>query len=114
MCEISYEKNGYVTYELQRHETGASAVMNTSVVSVKNGKRIFLAAGNDSDCYIYQIKLHQKDLNHAKDGEETLRLRNSKNADVGSELKSDGENKSLISDLVFDIQTLISVKTDFR
>jgi hypothetical protein len=31
--------------------------MNTAIGSFNNGKRIFLAAGKDDECEIYQIKL---------------------------------------------------------
>jgi hypothetical protein len=60
ICEIGYEKNGYVAYEVQRHNTSSTAVMNSAIGSFNNGKRIFLAAGRDSECHIYQIKLQPR------------------------------------------------------
>ena len=60
ICEIGYENNGYVACETQRQDTSPVAIMNCAVGSFNSGKRIFLAAGKDADCYIYQIKLGTK------------------------------------------------------
>lgn len=46
---------------MQRYNAGKSVIMNSSVGSLGNGKRIFLAAGKDADCYIYQVKLRPRD-----------------------------------------------------
>lgn len=50
-----------MAYEVQRYNAGKSVIMNSSVGSLGNGKRIFLAAGKDADCYIYQVKLRPRD-----------------------------------------------------
>jgi hypothetical protein len=60
ICEIGYEKSGYVACETQRYDTSPVAVMNCGVGSFSNGKRIFLATGQNADCYIYQVKLGTK------------------------------------------------------
>jgi len=65
--EIGYENNGYVAYEVQRHNTGSSSIMNTAIGSFNNGKRIFLAAGKDANCHIYQIKLQPRGTSAADD-----------------------------------------------
>jgi len=57
VCEIGYENNEYVAYEIQRYSTRPSAIMNCAMGSLNNGKRIFLAVGRDENCHIYQLKL---------------------------------------------------------
>ena len=57
ICELGFENKDYIIYETQRHDTFPVAIMNCTVGSFNNGKKIFLAAGQDADCYIYLLKM---------------------------------------------------------
>lgn len=146
ICEIVYENNGYVAYEVQRYNAGTLAIMNSSIGSLGNGKRMFLAAGKDADCHIYQIKLRPRDketgmmcwnynkyiidwvalnkwLRHftksdAKSAKDNPGLRqrniaNGKPANMKDDANSDPAD-AFAGDLVFDIQAITNVQTDFR
>jgi len=124
ICEIGYEKNDYVAYEVQRYNAGTSAIMNSAIGSLGNGKRFYLAAGKDADCYIYQVKLRPRDKQAATKTPDTdkenanLRQRNVANGKPASSNETEEStqqelNETFAGDLVFDIQTVVSAQTDF-
>jgi len=130
VCEIGYENNEYVAYEVQRHSTRPSAIMNCAMGSLNNGKRIFLAAGRDENCQIYQLRLGSKSqgreaeskelippVNEDDTSESKMRKRQKSgqsngeipNRKKGSPVKRSAEN----TEFVFDIKALEFVQTDF-
>lgn len=126
ICEIGMDNNGYVAYEVQRHDTNSLAIMNCAVGSFDPKKRLFLAAGKDGDCDIYQLKFKRltstgnRTSDDGGSGEAFSRKRKKSNATSNGTVKSpENVSKSTNSvesgpsDLAFDIQNLLNIKTDF-
>jgi prolactin regulatory element-binding protein len=120
------ENNGYIAYEVQRYDTDSLAIMNCAVGSFDQKKRLFLAAGKDADCDIYQLKLSSRknillnDGDSGKSGENSAARKrkarsnsNSNGSVKPSPTPKSGSTVESPTDLAFDIQAVLNVTTDF-
>ncbi|KAL7306550.1 hypothetical protein TKK_0001242 [Trichogramma kaykai] len=97
--EISHNGQHFVAEEVTRYETGPNVVMNSATYN--NGKKIWLVAGQESHCQLYNIQLK---VVTAENGEISKKYNFPKREDLRQRRKGSKEEPFLKRENIEDIK----------
>lgn len=117
--EVSHNGYNFIAEEVTRHETGPNVVMNCATYN--DGKKNWLAAGQESHCQLYNVKSRVVTLENGTNinttTKENLRQRkkhNNNNNDDSNNLLKDKINTNINNKrLQLILEPSTSIKTDF-